>query len=68
MTDRFTSSAHERWRISLTERFKHYFTLNPEKRIRLGAGGRRGRILIDPADLQAFMQECRVETHPLLDE
>lgn len=33
---------------------------------RLGAEGRRGRILIDPADLEKLMQECRKGRHPLL--
>jgi excisionase family DNA binding protein len=40
-------------------RLRHY---------RLGSEGRRGRILIDPADLEAFMQQCLVEKHPLLAE
>ena len=35
---------------------------------RVGAVGRRGRILIDPADLNAFMGKCRRERHPLLVE
>jgi hypothetical protein len=35
MTDRFTSPAYERWRIGLTARFTHYFTLNLEEKIRL---------------------------------
>lgn len=33
---------------------------------RLGAEGRRGRILIDPDDLDVFMRGCRQERHPLL--
>jgi excisionase family DNA binding protein len=33
---------------------------------RFGGEGRRGRILIDPADLDKFMRACRVATHPLL--
>ena len=33
---------------------------------RLGATGRRGRILIDPADLDAVIEECRRDRHPLL--
>lgn len=33
---------------------------------RVGTSGRRGRILIDPADLEAFMGRCRVDRHPLL--
>jgi excisionase family DNA binding protein len=31
---------------------------------RFGGEGRRGRILIDPADLDKFMRKCRVATHP----
>ncbi len=34
---------------------------------RFGTKGRRGKILISPAELETFMQSCRVETHPLLD-
>ena len=34
---------------------------------RVGGEGRRGRILIDPADLDAFMRGCRRERHPLLE-
>jgi Helix-turn-helix domain len=34
---------------------------------RFGSEGRRGRILIDIADLEKFMQECRVARHPLLE-
>ena len=40
-----------------------------EKRVahyRLSGGGRRGKIVIEEADLQAFLRECRVERHPLL--
>lgn len=33
---------------------------------RLGAEGRRGRIMIDPTDLERLMAECRKERHPLL--
>jgi excisionase family DNA binding protein len=33
---------------------------------RLGAASRRGRILIDPADLDRLIQKCRREAHPLL--
>ena len=33
---------------------------------RIGADGRRGRILIDPADLDEFIAACRKERHPLL--
>lgn len=40
-------------------RLKHY---------RVGSEGRRGKILIDAADLEAFMQRCLVELHPLLAE
>lgn len=42
-----------------------------EKRLacfRMGGLGRRGRILIDPADLAVVIQECRQERHPLLSE
>jgi hypothetical protein len=35
---------------------------------RMGAAGRRGRILIDPADLDVVIRECRRERHPLLAE
>lgn len=35
---------------------------------RFGREGRRGRILIDPRDLDRLMQECRVDRHPLLDQ
>jgi excisionase family DNA binding protein len=35
---------------------------------RVGTAGRRGRILIDPADLERLMRECRREVHPLLGE
>lgn len=38
-------------------RLKHY---------RVGSEGRRGKILIDAADLERFMQQCLVEQHPLL--
>jgi excisionase family DNA binding protein len=34
---------------------------------RFGTQGRRGKILIAPADLDDFMQHCRVERHGLLD-
>ncbi len=33
---------------------------------RLGAEGRRGRILIDPDDLEKLIKECRKECHSLL--
>lgn len=33
---------------------------------RLGTEGRRGKIMIDPKDLDKLMQECRVERHALL--
>jgi excisionase family DNA binding protein len=33
---------------------------------RLGAEGRRGRIRIDPADLDVLIAACRKERHPLL--
>ena len=35
---------------------------------RFGTEGKRGKILIDPGDLDRFMQECRVERHELLDD
>ena len=35
---------------------------------RVGAEGRRGRIRIDPADLDRVIRECRQERHPLLPE
>ncbi len=35
---------------------------------RFGAKGRRGRILIAPADLDAFMRQCRVDRHGLLND
>lgn len=35
---------------------------------RLGSEGSRGRILIDPADLDRLMEACRQERHPLLAE
>ena len=41
-----------------------------EKRIRhyrFGSEGRRGKILIDPKDLERFKHECLVERHPLLE-
>jgi excisionase family DNA binding protein len=34
----------------------------------LGSEGTRGRILIDPADLDRLMEEYRQERHPLLAE
>ncbi len=34
---------------------------------RFATKGRRGKILISPAELDIFMQSCRVETHPFLD-
>jgi excisionase family DNA binding protein len=34
---------------------------------RFGGEGRRGRILIDPADLHQFMRKCRVAPHPFLE-
>ena len=33
---------------------------------RLGGKGKRGRILIDPADLEKMLKEQKVEQHPLL--
>jgi excisionase family DNA binding protein len=33
---------------------------------RFGGKGRRGKILLAPADLEQFMQACRVGHHPLL--
>ncbi len=45
------------------------YTWIREKRLacfRMGAIGRRGRILIDPADLEVILRECRQERHPLL--
>lgn len=33
---------------------------------RVGREGKRGRIRIDPADLDAFMRTLRQEQHPLL--
>lgn len=35
---------------------------------RLGAQGRRGRILIDPADLDRLIRQCRVSRHLLADD
>jgi hypothetical protein len=35
---------------------------------RFSTEGKRGKILIDPMDLDKFMQECRVERHALLDD
>jgi excisionase family DNA binding protein len=35
---------------------------------RLGGEGKRGKILIDPRDLDTFIERCRVGAHPLLDE
>ena len=35
---------------------------------RFGTQGKRGKILIDPKDLEQFMRECRVERHGLLDD
>jgi excisionase family DNA binding protein len=35
---------------------------------RFGTEGKRGKILVDPEDLDRFMQECRVERHALLDD
>ncbi len=34
---------------------------------RFGTKGRRGKILISPAELNEFMQSCRVGVHPLLE-
>jgi excisionase family DNA binding protein len=45
------------------------YTWCREKRLahyRVGAEGRRGRIRIDPADLDAFVRSLRQEVHPLL--
>jgi excisionase family DNA binding protein len=42
-----------------------------EKRLahyRFGTEGKRGKILIDPKDLDKLMKECRVERHALLDD
>lgn len=33
---------------------------------RVGGRGRRGKILLSHADIEAFMQTCRVEEHPLV--
>jgi excisionase family DNA binding protein len=33
---------------------------------RFGGEGRRGKIMIDEADLTQFLEECRVARHPLL--
>jgi excisionase family DNA binding protein len=33
---------------------------------RLGGEGRRGKIVIDEADLTRFLEACRVGRHPLL--
>jgi excisionase family DNA binding protein len=35
---------------------------------RFGTDGKRGKILIDPEDLEEFMQACRVDRHALLDD
>lgn len=35
---------------------------------RVGGKGRRGKILLSPADLDAFMMTCRVGRHPLFAE
>ncbi len=35
---------------------------------RFGARGRRGRILIAPADIEQFIRQCRVDRHPLADD
>ncbi|MBI2804477.1 MAG: helix-turn-helix domain-containing protein [Planctomycetes bacterium] len=35
---------------------------------RCGTEGKRGKILIDPKDLEVFLQQCRVEPHGLLDD
>src|SRR5437762_2678778 len=35
---------------------------------RCGGEGKRGKILIDPGDLDEFMRACRVEPHGLLDD
>jgi excisionase family DNA binding protein len=35
---------------------------------RMGAMGKRGRILIDSADLDKLIHECRQERHPLLSQ
>jgi excisionase family DNA binding protein len=34
---------------------------------RFGTKGRRGKILISPAEFNQFMQSCRVDVHPLLE-
>lgn len=34
---------------------------------RVGGDGRRGRILIKESELWAFLAECRIERHPLLE-
>jgi excisionase family DNA binding protein len=33
---------------------------------RIGGKGRRGKILLSLADIEAFMQTCRVDVHPLM--
>jgi excisionase family DNA binding protein len=45
------------------------YVLCQERRLahyRIGTDGKRGRILIDPADLDRFMEQCRRDRHPLL--
>lgn len=46
------------------------YTWCAEKRLahyRFGAEGRRGRIVIDPDDLDKLIAECRKERHPFLE-
>jgi excisionase family DNA binding protein len=45
------------------------YTWVKEKRLacfRMGSSGRRGRILIDPVDLEVVIRDCRQERHPLV--
>jgi excisionase family DNA binding protein len=45
------------------------YTLCHERRLphyRIGTDGKRGRILIDAADLDAFVEACRKDRHPFL--
>jgi excisionase family DNA binding protein len=46
------------------------YRLCDERRIphyRIGGRGKRGKLLISPRDLDAFMESQRVGRHPLLD-
>lgn len=45
------------YQLCQEQRLAHY---------RFGTEGKRGKILIDPKDLDTFMKECRVERHGLL--